>query len=100
MKIYTKSGDRGSTKLIGGKDVEKHNIQVDVYGSIDELNSYIGLIRDFTDDKYVKNSLIEIQKNLFNIGAILAFQDEKNSGKISKNKENRDPKGRYLYFRK
>ena len=55
MKIYTKSGDRGSTKLIGGKDVEKHNIQVDAYGSIDELNSYIGLIRDFTDDKHVKS---------------------------------------------
>ena len=48
MKIYTKSGDRGSTKLIGGKEVDKHNIQVDAYGSIDELNSYIGLIKDFT----------------------------------------------------
>ena len=87
MKIYTKSGDRGSTKLIGGKDVEKHNIQVDVYGSIDELNSYIGLIRDFTDDKYVKNSLIEIQKNLFNIGAILAFQDEKTAEKYLKTRK-------------
>ena len=86
MKIYTKSGDRGLTKLIGGKDVEKHNIQVEVYGSIDELNSYIGLIRDFTDDKYVKNSLIEIQKNLFNIGAILAFQDEKTAEKYLKTK--------------
>ena len=86
MKIYTKSGDRGSTKLIGGKDVEKHNIQVDAYGSIDELNSYIGLIRDFTDDKHVKKSLIEIQKNLFNIGAILAFQDEKTAEKYLKTK--------------
>ena len=86
MKIYTKSGDRGSTKLIGGKDVEKHNIQVDAYGSIDELNSYIGLIRDFTDDKRVKKSLIEIQKNLFNIGAILAFQDEKTAEKYLKTK--------------
>ena len=87
MKIYTKKGDKGSTKLIGGKDVEKHNIQVDVYGSIDELNSYIGLIRDFTDDKYVKNSLIEIQKNLFNIGAILAFQDEKTAEKYLKTRK-------------
>tara|TARA_B100001167_G_scaffold175311_1_gene128458 strand:+ start:490 stop:1047 length:558 start_codon:yes stop_codon:yes gene_type:complete len=86
MKIYTKSGDRGLTKLIGGKDVEKHNIQVDAYGSIDELNSYIGLIRDFTDDKHVKKSLIEIQKNLFNIGAILAFQDEKTAEKYLKTK--------------
>ena len=86
MKIYTKSGDRGSTKLIGGKDVEKHNIQVDAYGSIDELNSYIGLIRDFTDDKHVKKTLIEIQKNLFNIGAILAFQDEKTAKKYLKTK--------------
>ena len=48
MKIYTKSGDKGLTKLIGGKNVVKHNIQIDAYGSIDELNSYIGLIRDFT----------------------------------------------------
>ncbi len=82
MKIYTKSGDKGLTKLIGGKNVEKHNIQVDAYGSIDELNSYIGLIRDFTDEKYIKKSLIEVQKNLFSIGAILAFQDDKTAGKI------------------
>lgn len=77
MKIYTKSGDRGSTKLIGGKDVEKHNIQVDVYGSIDELNSYIGLIRDFTDDKYVKNSLIEIQKIFLILEQYLHFKMKK-----------------------
>ena len=87
MKIYTKSGDRGSTKLIGGKEVEKHNIQVDAYGSIDELNSYIGLIRDFTDNKHLKKSLIEIQKNLFNIGAILAFQDEKTAEKYLKTRK-------------
>jgi cob(I)alamin adenosyltransferase len=87
MKIYTKLGDKGSTKLIGGKDVKKHNVQVDTYGSIDELNSYIGLIRDFTDDKHMKKSLIEIQKNLFNIGAILAFQDEKTAKKYLKTKK-------------
>ncbi len=84
MKIYTKSGDKGLTKLIGGKNVEKHNIQVDAYGSIDELNSYIGLIRDFTDEKYIKKSLIEVQKNLFSIGAILAFQDDKTAEKYKK----------------
>ena len=60
MKIYTKLGDKGSTKLIGGKDVKKHNVQVDTYGSIDELNSYIGLIRDFSDDKHIKKSLIKM----------------------------------------
>lgn len=87
MKIYTKLGDKGSTKLIGGKDVKKHNVQVDTYGSIDELNSYIGLIRDFTNDQHIKKSLIEIQKNLFNIGAILAFQDEKTAEKYLKTKK-------------
>ncbi|MBS82535.1 MAG: ATP:cob(I)alamin adenosyltransferase [Gammaproteobacteria bacterium] len=86
MKIYTKSGDKGTTKLIGGKDVQKHNIQVDAYGSIDELNSYVGLIRDFSNDSYTKNHLIEIQKNLFNIGAILAFQDKKTAEKQLKKK--------------
>ena len=87
MKIYTKLGDKGSTKLIGGKDVKKHNIQVDAYGSIDELNSYIGLIRDFSKDSSTKNSLIEIQKHLFNIGAILAFQDKKTADKHLKAKK-------------
>jgi len=87
MKIYTKSGDKGSTKLIGGKDVKKHNIQVDAYGSVDELNSYIGLIRDFTNDSKTKKSLIEIQRNLFNIGAILAFQDKETADKILKTKK-------------
>ena len=87
MKIYTKLGDKGSTKLIGGKDVKKHNIQVDAYGSIDELNSYIGLIRDFSKDSSTKNSLIEIQKHLFNIGAILSFQDKKTADKHLKTKK-------------
>lgn len=87
MKIYTKAGDKGSTKLIGGKDVKKHNIQVDAYGSVDELNSYIGLIRDLTNDSKTKNSLIEIQRNLFNIGAILAFQDKETADKILKTKK-------------
>ena len=87
MKIYTKTGDKGSTKLIGGKNVKKHNIQVDAYGSVDELNSYIGLIRDFSDDTTTKNSLIEIQKNLFNIGSILAFQDKETAENYLKNKK-------------
>ena len=87
MKIYTKTGDNGSTKLIGGKNVKKHNIQVDAYGSVDELNSYIGLIRDFSDEPATKNSLIEIQKNLFNIGAILAFQDKETAENYLKNKK-------------
>jgi cob(I)alamin adenosyltransferase len=74
MKIYTKLGDKGSTKLIGGKDVKKHNVQVDAYGSIDELNSYIGLIRDFTNDKHIKKSLIEIQKIFLILEQYLHFK--------------------------
>ena len=46
MKIYTKTGDKGETSLFGGKRVPKHNIRIDAYGTVDELNSYIGLIRD------------------------------------------------------
>ena len=72
MKIYTKTGDNGTTSLYGGDRVKKHNIRVEAYGTIDELNSNIGMLRDLSENKKINFSLIEIQKVLFKIGAILA----------------------------
>lgn len=72
MKIYTKTGDDGTTGLIGGVRVSKAVLQIESYGTVDELNSWIGLIRDtFTDSNCVKQ-LLEIQNNLFVLGASLA----------------------------
>jgi len=74
MKIYTKTGDKGQTSLFGGKRVPKHHIRIESYGTVDELNSYIGLIRDQDiNEDYVK-VLIEIQDRLFTIGSILATE--------------------------
>ncbi|MEJ1223410.1 cob(I)yrinic acid a,c-diamide adenosyltransferase [Sediminicola sp. 1XM1-17] len=77
MKIYTKTGDKGTTALFGGKRVSKHHIRIDSYGTIDELNSWLGLIRDQNIDEHSKNTLILIQNKLFTIGAILATDPEK-----------------------
>lgn len=72
MKIYTKTGDLGETSLLGGERLKKSNIQIESYGTVDELNSWIGLLRDQEmDDKY-SNQLIEIQDRLFTIGSLLA----------------------------
>lgn len=82
MKVYTKKGDTGTTQLIGGTRVSKGSLRIESYGTIDELNSYIGLIRDQEiDDKY-KIQLIEIQDRLFTIGSSLASDPEKSSMKI------------------
>lgn len=77
MKIYTKTGDKGTTALFGGTRVPKHHIRIESYGTIDELNSYIGLIRDQDINPEYKSVLIEIQDRLFTIGAILATPPEK-----------------------
>ena len=77
MKIYTKTGDKGTTALFGGTRVPKHHIRIDSYGTVDELNSYIGLIRDQKIDTLTKNVLITIQNKLFTVGAILATDPEK-----------------------
>jgi len=77
MKIYTKTGDKGTTALFGGMRVPKDHIRIESYGTIDELNSYIGLIRDQEIDVVYKTLLIEIQDRLFTIGAILATPPEK-----------------------
>lgn len=74
MKIYTKTGDKGLTSLFGGKRVSKHHLQIEAYGTVDELNSYIGLIRDQKIDTDTFNVLIEIQDRLFTLGSMLATE--------------------------
>lgn len=82
MKIYTKKGDTGTTQLIGGTRVPKNHIRIEAYGTIDELNSFIGLTSDSIDDNKVKDLLKEIQDRLFTIGSTLASDPEKSRMKI------------------
>jgi cob(I)alamin adenosyltransferase len=82
MKIYTKKGDEGKTGLIGGTRVTKNAIRIDAYGTVDELNSYIGVVRDYHIDEIYKKQLIEIQDRLFTIGSSLASDPEKSNMKI------------------
>ena len=77
MKIYTKKGDSGTTQLIGGTRIAKSDRRIEAYGTIDELNSYIGLIRDQAICVNSKQMLIEIQDRLFTIGALLASDPNK-----------------------
>ena len=77
MKIYTKSGDKGKTSLIGGKRISKDDIQIDAYGTIDELNSNLGLLRDYCSTDSDKNFILDIQKDLFIIGSLLAIDYSK-----------------------
>jgi len=77
MKVYTKTGDTGTTALFGGTRVPKHHIRIESYGTVDELNSHIGLIRDQDINFSYKNVLIEVQDRLFTVGAILATPPEK-----------------------
>jgi cob(I)alamin adenosyltransferase len=74
MKIYTKTGDTGSTSLFGGKRVSKSDLRIDTYGTVDELNSYIGLLRDQSVNAIRKDILVEIQDRLFTIGSMLATE--------------------------
>jgi cob(I)alamin adenosyltransferase len=75
MKIYTRTGDDGTTGLVGGTRVKKHNIRLESYGTIDELNSHIGMIRSMQNDSSVDKILEIIQNKLFVIGANLATED-------------------------
>jgi cob(I)alamin adenosyltransferase len=70
MKIYTKTGDNGTTGLVGGTRIPKHDLRIDCYGTVDELNSYLGLIRDQTISDDSKTTLIKIQNQLFIIGFV------------------------------
>jgi len=77
LKIYTKTGDKGTTSLIGGTKVLKSDLRIEAYGTVDELNSYIGLCRDLLIDEPSKKNLQEIQDRLFTIGSSLACDPEK-----------------------
>ncbi len=82
MKIYTKTGDKGQTSLIGGVRVAKHHIRIETYGTVDELNSHIGLVSDSFGDARTSEILKQIQDRLFTIGASLASDPEKSKMKI------------------
>lgn len=86
MKIYTKTGDLGKTSLYGGTRVSKSDIRIEAYGTVDELNAYIGLIRDLEVAPIHQDFLLSIQNKLFVIGAFLATPLEK---RIKKNGEDR-----------
>jgi cob(I)alamin adenosyltransferase len=78
FKIYTKTGDKGETSLLGGTRLPKHHIRIEAYGTVDELNSHIGLLRDVVEDQATSVLLISIQDRLFTLGSHLAADPVKN----------------------
>jgi cob(I)alamin adenosyltransferase len=78
MKIYTKTGDQGETGLFGGKRLPKYHVRIEAYGTVDELNAHLGLLRDGLSDTAARDLLKEIQDRLFTIGANLASDPSKN----------------------
>ncbi len=77
MKIYTKTGDKGQTSLVGGKRISKADLRLEAYGTVDELNAYIGLLRAKKANPDIDPPLQVIQNKLFNLGAHLATEPEK-----------------------
>ena len=88
MKIYTKTGDKGNTSLYGGQRVPKDHIRIEAYGTVDELNASIGLVRDQKIDKETSENLLKIQNDLFTLGAMLATPKEKEVLKSGKERLN------------
>lgn len=82
MKVYTKTGDQGMTSLIGGTRVPKNSVRLEAYGNVDELNSYIGLIRSLVTDKSIAVELADIQMRLFDVGGNLATDPDGTIQKI------------------
>lgn len=82
MKIYTKTGDKGTTALFGGKRVSKADLRIDTYGTVDELNSWMGMVRDLEVNQKRSEALIRIQNNLFVAGSILATEPGNDKVKI------------------
>jgi cob(I)alamin adenosyltransferase len=74
MKVYTKTGDKGTTALVGGKRVAKASVILEAYGTVDELNSWMGMTRDQANLDGISEQVIQIQNTLFNIGALLASE--------------------------
>src|SRR5690606_26115178 len=77
MKIYTRTGDKGKTALFTGKRVPKHHIRIESYGTVDELNAHLGLLRDQEMDGHLRDMLAAIQTKLFTVGSILATEPKK-----------------------
>lgn len=77
FKIYTKTGDQGQTGLFGGKRLPKNDLRIESYGTVDELNSFLGLVRDSTANEHVRAILFEVQNRLFDLGANLATDPDK-----------------------
>ena len=72
--IYTRKGDNGTTSLVGGERVPKYDLRVECYGTVDELVSYLGLIRDYLHDAVLMDEIKKIQNTLFNVESILACE--------------------------
>ena len=83
MKIYTKTGDKGETGLFGGERVPKNSVRIEAYGTVDELNSFIGLTITETADEYVKKLLLKLQNELFILGSDLATPDTEKNKKLN-----------------
>ncbi|MBG7630069.1 MAG: cob(I)yrinic acid a,c-diamide adenosyltransferase [Bacteroidetes bacterium] len=88
MKIYTKTGDKGKTSLFGGTRVPKYHLRIEAYGTIDELNAHIGLVRDQKVDDHTASILLKIQNELFTLGSMLATPPEKELLKSGKQRLN------------
>ncbi len=82
MKVYTKTGDNGTTALFGGARVNKSDLRIDTYGTVDELNSHMGMLRDQPVNVHRKDIIIEIQDRLFTLGAILATEPGNDKVKV------------------
>jgi cob(I)alamin adenosyltransferase len=82
MKIYTKTGDKGQTSLLGGKRLQKNHIRIEAYGTVDELNSFLGVLRDSYKDESLNTLWIDIQDRLFTIGSTLAAPHDGKKFKI------------------
>ena len=82
MKVYTKKGDKGKTQLLGGSIVDKDHAKLECYGTIDELNSFIGNVYDQEINSFHKEILLKIQNQLFNLGSIISFDGKKNKIKL------------------
>lgn len=89
MKIYTKTGDQGTTALFGGKRVSKSDLRINAYGTVDELNSWIGLVRDQEVNRSYASVLVKIQNDLFVVGSMLAAEPGNTKIKVPALSENK-----------
>ncbi len=92
MKVYTKTGDKGQTSLLSGERVPKHHLRIEAYGTVDELNSFIGLLREYEIGDNNKSLLFTVQNLLFDLGAGLSIERQKDIFKNMKKVSNDDIK--------